>query len=59
MALFFKDKEISSVYFGKQVIAAIYKGGKLLWEAVRSCFGKGYWMNEYPWDNEDTWNNNS
>ena len=59
MAIFFKDKEISTVYFGKKIITAIYKGGKILWEAVSSCFGKGYWIGTLPWDNEDAWKNNS
>lgn len=59
MAIYFKDKEISAVYFGKKAISAIYKGAKLVWSAVSSCFGKGYWINEQPWDNEDAWKNNS
>lgn len=58
MAIFKKDKEISAVYYGTKAITAIYHGGRLVWEAVRSCFGKGWWINEYPWDNTDQWNNN-
>lgn len=59
MAIFKKDKEISAIYYKDKVIAAIYKGGKLLWEAIKSCFGKGLWLNDYPWDNQDAWKNNS
>lgn len=59
MAIFFKDKELSAVYYGKKAIVAIYKGARLVWEAIRSCFGKGYYINEHPWDNEDAWKNNS
>lgn len=57
MAIFYKDKKISAVYYGTKTIAAIYKGALLVWEAVRSCFGKGYWINELPWDNEEGWTN--
>lgn len=42
MAIFKKDKEIISVYYGTRIIAAIYDGAKLVWEAVRSCFGKSF-----------------
>ena len=55
MALFFKDKEITAVYFGKTAIKAIYKGSKLLWEAVRSCFGSGKWIGDKPWIGEEKW----
>lgn len=57
MALYFKGKEISAVYYGGKAISAIYRGGELVWEAIRSCFGKGFWMNLYPWSNKDGWRN--
>lgn len=59
MAIFIKGKEITGVNFGGRAIAAVYKGTKLVWEAIRSCFGKGFWINEYPWNNLDGWKNNS
>lgn len=59
MATFFKDKEITSIYYGSKALSAVYHGTKLVWEAIRSCFGKGYWINEYPWNNEDAWINNN
>lgn len=58
MAGYIKDKEFSAVYFGEKAISAIYKGAVLVWEAIRSCFGKGFWINVYPWSNEDEWKNN-
>ena len=57
MAIYTQLKEISAVYKGKSAIASIYKGAKLVWEAVRSCFGKGFWIQTYPWDNNDGWKN--
>lgn len=59
MGIFLKDKEITAVYYGERAIAAVYKGAKLVWEAIRSCFGKGFWVDAYPWDNGDAWQNNS
>lgn len=59
MAIFFKDKELSASYYGKKAIVAIYKGARLVWEAIRSCFGKGYWIDTHSWDNGDAWKNNS
>lgn len=57
MGIVFRKKEIVSIHFGTQVIAAIYKGTKLIWMAARSCFGKGYWMNDKPWSNTEVWKN--
>lgn len=59
MAVFFKNKEISSVNYGEKAITAIYHGARLVWEAIRSCFGKGFWINSYPWGDKDSWQNNS
>lgn len=59
MAIFFQDKEITSVYWKTKAITAIYHGGKLIWEAIRSCFGKGFWIGDYSWNNVDGWKNNS
>ena len=56
--MIYKDgKQISSVSFGQKVITAIYHGARVVWEAISSCFGKGYWINEEPWDNDDGWTN--
>lgn len=57
MAIFKDGKEITAVYVGQKVITAAYKGARLVWEAIRSCFGKGFWVNTYPWDNGDKWKN--
>lgn len=59
MAIFKKDKEITSINYGARAIAAIYNGTVLIWEAIRSCFGKGFWVNESSWNNEDGWKNNA
>lgn len=40
-------------------IGAIYKGAQLMWlsvyNAIRSCFGSGTWLQDKPWLNGDPW----
>jgi hypothetical protein len=50
-------KQISIINAGGKVIAAVYCGTKLVWEAIRSCFGSGRWINEKPWLNTEGWKN--
>ena len=37
---------------------AAYIGDILFWQLVRSCYGKGYWIPEKPWLDNDTWKDN-
>lgn len=37
-----KQREITGVYLGEKVITAVYKGSRLVWQAIRSCFGNGF-----------------
>lgn len=53
--LFKQGKEITNIFKGKVAIAAIYRGAQLVWEAINSCFGKGFWVNIKPWSNIDAW----
>lgn len=41
------------MYYNGKTIALAYYNGKLIWEAIRSCFGKGYWVDDKPWSNTD------
>lgn len=59
MAGYIKGREIAAVYMKDKAIAAIYDGARLVWEAVSSCFGKGFWMSPLPWSNEEGWKNNT
>lgn len=56
--IFLKDKEITLIQLGQKAITQVFKGTKLVWEAVRSCFGQGFWKNEAPWSNSEGWKNN-
>lgn len=50
--------EMSARYYGSQAITAVYKGVKLVWEAIASCFGGGMWLSNRAWKNTDGWKNN-
>lgn len=39
------------------VVQAIYHGGVMIWQAIRSCFGSGFWVNTKPWLNDEGWKN--
>lgn len=51
-------KSQSQEYLGTRPVIAVYKGSQLVWTSVRSCFGKGYWINDKPWVDTDAWKNN-
>ena len=57
--IFKENKEVIGVFRGRTPISAIYKGGRLVWQAIRSCFGSGAWLNELPWIGEDPWKNSN
>lgn len=57
MALYSKQKSITTIMKEGRPIAAVYKGLQLLWQYIRSCFGRGYWINDKPWSNENGWAN--
>lgn len=50
-------KELTSIFINKTPIQAVYQFGVVLWQAVRSCFGSGAWVNEKPWINDEAWKN--
>ena len=55
--IFKENKEIIGVFKGDTPISAVYKGTKLVWQAIRSCYGSGAWLNERPWLEDDPWKN--
>lgn len=50
-----KGLELSARYYGSKAISAVYHGAKLVWEALRSCFGSGYWQQNLPWTDKQGW----
>ena len=57
MALYVKDKLINTIYKGKRHVAVVYQGTKLIWQYIRSCFGRGHWIKDKPWSNDNGWSN--
>lgn len=55
--MFVRNKEITATYIRGKAVTAIYKGAVMVWEAVRSCFGRGYWIDPNPWVDEEGWRN--
>jgi hypothetical protein len=53
-----KNKNITEVKIGDKIITYIYHKMKLIYEAISSCFGKGFWVNNSPFNNNDAWKNN-
>ena len=58
MALLVDKKNVVQVLAKQRVISAIYQGGVLLWQAVRSCFGAGFWTKKKPWLRKEAWREN-
>lgn len=57
MALYVDNKPINTIYKGEKTVQAVYQGLKLVWQYIRSCFGRGYWINEKQWSESDGWAN--
>ena len=55
--IYHKDKEVALLYYGSIAISAVYHGAQLVWQAIRSCFGKGWWVSDKPWLSGDNWKN--
>ena len=51
-------KEIIALYKAGKPWQALYKGAYLVWQAIRSCFGSGVWVNDKPWIRDEVWKNN-
>lgn len=52
------NKDIIDIHVGRKAILAEYLGAKLVWEKISqifSCFSNGYWVDEYPWVDDEIW----
>lgn len=50
-----KGREIVSFAFNDKAIAEIRRGTRLVWQAIRSCFGSGHWIGSRSWIGKDKW----
>lgn len=49
-------KEVLEVYIGNTSIGSIYNKEDLLFEnSSQICFSNGYWVDEFPWDDNSYW----
>ena len=55
--IFLDEKEISVIEYNDRVLSFIYRKGILVWQAIRSCFGAGFWVNSNPWFNNEPYKN--
>lgn len=63
MSRIYNKKEITKIIYikngVKRALSATYhiKDGvrKLVWQAVRSCFGSGKWIGNKPWVGTEKW----
>jgi len=55
--MYHNGKEIGGIFRNSKSIAVVYHLGHNVWQAIKSCFGRGFWVNEVPWDNNEPWNN--
>jgi hypothetical protein len=53
--MFTNGKEIKVLRAYGKLIQGVYYGTKVVWQAIRSCFGAGYWINDKAWINEENW----
>ena len=52
-----ENKQVTTIYHGKDVVTAVYRGLRLIWQYIKSCFGRGYWINDKTWSETDGWAN--
>lgn len=48
-------KELASIMLNGHLVDSLYRGGRLVWQAVRSCFGSGIWIGRKPWIGKEKW----
>ena len=51
------DIKLIKAVLNNKIVSAMYLGTKLLWNAIRSCFGSGKWINDKSWSNIEGWKN--
>lgn len=47
--------DITSVSYLGTAFSKVVRSGRILWQAVRSCFGSGAWEGHKPWIGSDGW----
>lgn len=47
--------EVTAITLGGKAVSAVYYGARLVWQAIRSCFGAGVWTSANKWVGSDGW----
>ena len=55
--LYINEKQIDAINHLNKPIQAVYHMDTLVWQSVKSCYGRGYWINSAPWVNDEAWKN--
>lgn len=50
-----EGKSATAIYYGGKAAIAVYRGARMVWQAIRSCFGAGYWRGDKQWSRTDGW----
>lgn len=51
-------KEFASQMMNGGTIETMWLNGHIIWQGIRSCYGKGYWRPEKPWLDNEKWKDN-
>ena len=54
----YNQHSIVAKIINSRPLAAVYHGLRLVWIAVRSCFGSGVCIDEKPWIDDELWKDN-
>ena len=52
------QNNITGIYIDSKDIVSVYVGSRLVWNKITelsSCYANGYWIDEYPWTDDTTW----
>lgn len=56
--LWIDGHEFNQGLIGSGVAENMWLDGKLIYQGVRSCYGKGYWRPSKPWLDNEKWKDN-
>lgn len=53
--IYHQGRETAAAYAAGRALSMIYAGARLVWQAIRSCYGAGLWQAAKPWSRTDPW----
>jgi len=56
--IYHNGRRIQAIYHNGRAVSAVYHGTRLVWQSVRSCFGRGWWIPKKPFIGKDKWKYN-